>query len=163
MSAIRQLVSTLLGISLPFSAATVPGWAADPAIILGVVTHSDGGHIGETDLSEGTTIYDGDCLSTEEDGKLAVHTRTANLQLEAESNGTVRQASGGGTAAELNAGTLVFSAARAAGVEIHADGALIQPAADGPTVAHVCMVGPKELGIYARRGDLEFSYREQAR
>src|SRR4029077_8524444 len=35
---------------------------------------------------------------------------------------------------------------------------LIQPAANAASVAHIRVVNPKELRIYAQRGALEFSY-----
>jgi hypothetical protein len=43
-------------------------------------------------------------------------------------------------------------------MELIADEAFIRPVADGPTVAQVTIVGPKELQVNARRGDLQFSY-----
>ena len=43
-------------------------------------------------------------------------------------------------------------------MEILADGAFLRPLADGPTVAQVTIVGPKELQIRARRGAWQFAY-----
>ena len=47
-------------------------------------------------------------------------------------------------------------------MEILADEALIRPVADGPTIAQVTLIGPKELQVRARRGTLWFSYRNEA-
>ena len=60
--------------------------------------------------------------------------------------------------AQLQTGTVVFSTARAVGMELVADEAFVRPFADGATVAQVTIIGPKELQINARRGDLQFSY-----
>jgi hypothetical protein len=46
-------------------------------------------------------------------------------------------------------------------MEVLADEAFIRPIADGPTVAQVTVLGPKELQITARRGALELSYRNE--
>lgn len=63
-----------------------------------------------------------------------------------------------GIEAKLVQGTLVFSAAQAAWLNIIVCDASIRPVADARTVAQVSVAGPKELRIYARRGALEFSY-----
>jgi hypothetical protein len=67
-----------------------------------------------------------------------------------------------GTAAHLSAGNLVFSAARAATLEVFADEARIHPFADAPTIGQVTIIGPKMLYIYARQGSLVFSYRDES-
>src|SRR5260370_40378884 len=46
-------------------------------------------------------------------------------------------------------------------MEMIADEALIRPVGEGPTVAEVTIIGPKELQIRARRGALQFSYRDE--
>jgi hypothetical protein len=65
--------------------------------------------------------------------------------------------------AELVEGTLVFSTARTAELEIQARGAHIRSAGAGRTVAQASVLGPKELHIYARRGAVLFSYRGESK
>jgi hypothetical protein len=132
------------------------------SVALGVVVYSDGGMIGESDASEGTTVYDGDQLSTVEDGGLRVNLRAARLQLASQSSVALHSAEKG-TQADLSSGGLVFSAALKSGMEVRANGAEIRPAADGPTIGHVLIAGPKDLRIFARRGALEFSYHGESR
>ena len=43
-------------------------------------------------------------------------------------------------------------------MEILADKAFIRPDADGPTMAQITLVSPKELRVAARRGALELSF-----
>ena len=60
--------------------------------------------------------------------------------------------------ADLARGCIVFSAARNGSINVVANDASIRPAGNAATVAHVRVVNPKELRIYAPRGALEFSY-----
>jgi hypothetical protein len=149
-----------ISIGLMISLLAPPEFAR--SVALGVVVYSDGGMIGESDASEGTTVYDGDRLSTMEDGGLRVNLRTARVQLANQSTVALHSAEKGAEA-DLSSGGVVFSAALKSGIEVHANGAEIRPAADGPTIGHVLIAGPKDLRIFARRGALEFSYRGESR
>ncbi len=125
----------------------------------GVVSHADRAHIGEAPASSGTTVYDGDRLSTETDGVLRLNAGTTALDLAPQTSLTVRlTASGQSTQVELAAGMLVFSVANPPAVAVHANNAWIRPASSAPTVAHIRIVNPKELRISAQRGSLQFSY-----
>jgi hypothetical protein len=146
------LVYLLAGIPLPAR----PGGA--PNIVpLGIVTQASRAYFKATGVSTGATIYDGDGLSTDAEGALQFRSPAALVYLLGSSGVTLRGLPNG-TQAQLQTGTLVFSTAKAAGMEIIADGAIIRPAADGSTVAQVTIVGPKELQIRTRRGALQFSY-----
>src|SRR5437016_11484717 len=137
MDAIRQIIVSALVLSLACGPTS-----ARPAV-LGIVVYAGGAHIGASDASQGTTVYDGDQLSTEDDGELRVNMRTARLQLAQQSSVTLRRIDQATEIeADLSSGTLVFSAARATAIEVLADEARIRPAADAPTIAHVRVVGP---------------------
>jgi hypothetical protein len=146
------LAFLVTGISLP----------AQPAgtSVLGVVTQATAAHFNASKVSVGATVYDGDRLSTESEGLLQFRGTGALLYLPGLSGVTLHGLANG-TQAQLRAGSLVFSTSKAAAMEILADEAFIRPAADGPTVAQVTILGPKELEITARRGALEFSYRNE--
>ena len=111
-------------------------------------------------ISAGTTVYDGDRLSTESEGLLQFRGAGSLLYLPGRSGVTLHRLPNG-TQAHLSTGGLIFSSARASAMEILANDAFIRPAADVPTVAQVTLVGPKELQITARRGALEFSYHSE--
>ena len=127
---------------------------------LGMVTHAERAHVGEATASAGSTIYDGDRLSTEAGGELRTSSAALTLQLNAQTILTVRHPASpeGNTTAELASGTLVFSAAPTGNIVVVANDALIRPAATAPAVAHIRVVNRKEVRIYAQRGALEFSY-----
>src|SRR5437879_1007020 len=144
-------VFLLAGIPLPARPAGTPS-----LLPLGVVTQASGAHFRAARVS-GATIYDGDGLSTEAEGALQFRGSAAVFYLPG-SSGVTLHGLPMGTQAQLQTGTVVFSTAKAIAMEILADGAFIRPLADGPTVAQVTIVGPKELQIRARRGALQFAY-----
>jgi hypothetical protein len=146
------LVYLLAGIPLPARPAGAPN-----VLPLGIVTQASRAHFNAANVSTGATIYDGDGLSTDAEGALQFRGPAAFVYLPG-SSGVTLHALLKGTQAQLQTGTLVFSTAKAAGMEIIADNAFIRPVADGPTSAQVTIIGPKELQINARRGALQFSY-----
>jgi hypothetical protein len=125
-----------------------------------MVAHADRAHVGQAAASVGSTIYDGDQLSTEAGGVLRISGPTLTLQLDAQSILTLRHPADGDDSiqADLACGTLVFSAAQNGRISVVANDALIRPAAKVATLAHIRVVNSKELRIYAQRGALEFSY-----
>jgi hypothetical protein len=142
------------------TAAEVPARPAGAAVF-GVVTQSSDAHVGEVKLSPGSTIFDGESLSTGGSGAIGIRGSASRLYVPALSGVTLHVASTMDLA-NLNAGTLVFSSAKASAIQIVALDAQICPAADGPTVAQISIVGPKLLQIVARQGALQFSYRGES-
>jgi hypothetical protein len=143
------LACLLAGIPLP--GATPP---------LGIVTQSSKGHLSTADASAGATIYDGDKLSTDAGGTLRLRTGASLLYLASQTSVTLRRAATGALA-DLAGGSLVFSSAQTAAMEVHARDARIRAAENVPTVAQISVIGPKELRVTARRGALEVTYREE--
>jgi hypothetical protein len=150
-----MLVFLLAGIPLPARPASTPN-----LIPLGIVTQASGAHFNAAKISAGATIYDGDGLSTDAEGALQFRGPAALIYLPG-SSGVTLHGLPNGTQAKLQVGTVVFSTARAGGLEILADEAFIRAVADSPTMAQVTIIGPKELQISARRGALQFSYRDE--
>ena len=146
------LALLLTGIAMP---ARPAGMAA-----LGVVTQASGAHYNAARVSTGATVYDGDRLSTESEGLLQFRGASALLYLPGLSGVTLHGLPNG-TQALLHTGSIVFSTSKSSAMEVLADEAFIRPIADGPTVAQVTVLGPKELQITARRGALELSYRNE--
>ncbi len=142
----------LVGIPLPARPAGIPA--------LGVVTQASAAHFNAARVSAGATVYDGDRLSTESEGLLQFRGAGWLLYLSGLSGITLHGLPNGAQA-HLRAGGLVFSSARVSAMQILANGAVIRPAANVPTVAQITLVGPKELQISARRGDLEFTYHSE--
>jgi hypothetical protein len=148
-----MLVFLLVGIPASAWPSSIPN-----LLPLGTVTHASGAHFNAARVSAGATIYEGDGLSTDAEGALQFRGPAALFYLPGASGVTLHGLANNGTQAQLQTGTVVFSTARVAGMELIADEAFIRPFADGPTVAQVTIIGPKELQISTRRGDLQFSY-----
>jgi hypothetical protein len=112
---------------------------------------------GDIAAAPGTTVFDGDHLTTSSDGALRVRAGLALVYLGPESGATLRQTPEGAQAF-LSRGSVVVSTSRAAAMGITADGAMLRAKADVPTIAQVRILGPKELYVVAQRGALEFTY-----
>jgi len=142
-------------------AADIPLANASPTVALGVVTQCARAQVGTVFVSEGTSIFDGDMLSTDSAGFLQIRAGHARVQLPAQSTATLR-----GTAtsprAELSRGSLTFSTASNAVFAVVALGAHVQPANDAPVVAQIEIIGPRTLNILAKRGAVRFSYRDES-
>src|SRR6266853_2190691 len=152
--------------SLALGMAALLAWNPIPApAALGVMVGADRARLNSGAVSEGATVYDGDHFSTEAGGMLRVRCDATTLDLAEESDVIVRSRANGAQSmeAEFSRGTLVFRAGQAAALEIAALQALIRSDGDAGTTGQVSIVGPKELRIYARRGSLQFSYREETR
>jgi hypothetical protein len=127
---------------------------------LGLVTHAERAYLGQVEASVGSTIYDGDLLSTEIGGLLRISNIALTLQLGQGSSLTLRRAAGqeDNVQAELGSGTIMFSAGQAANVAVLANDASICQVAHAATIAQIRIVNRKELRIYAQREALNFSY-----
>lgn len=135
----------------PLPANTIP---------LGMITHAERAHVGEAAASEGSTIYEGDRLSTESAGVMRINSPGLTLQLDGQSSLVLHRPADpdGRIMADLASGTLVFSAARTCDFVVVADNAMIRPISNASVIAHIRIVNKRELRIYAKRGALEFSY-----
>jgi hypothetical protein len=163
----RPLVTPVAALGRKFvaiAAASSLAWASPAKIAsLGMVMHSERAHVGEAAASAGSTIFEGDQLSTEAGGLLRIAIPALTLQLGGQSALVLGHAvDPEGIVAELASGTLVFSAAPSGHIVIAANEALVRPSANVATVAHVRVVSPRELRIYPQRGALEFSYRGES-
>ncbi|HLZ91039.1 MAG TPA: hypothetical protein VKQ28_04935 [Candidatus Acidoferrum sp.] len=129
-----------------------------------MVIHAERAHVGEAGASAGSTIFDGDRLSTEGGGLLRLAGPGLNLQLAEGSQMVLRRApapegiSGDRVEVELTAGTLVLSAAPMREISVLANDAWFRAASHSATVAHLRIVNRQELRVYAQRGLLQLSY-----
>ena len=131
---------------------------------VGVIVNAERAHIGTVAASEGSTIYEGDRLSTDTGGVLRIRGRSVTLQLDAQSSLVVSTMAGadGNILSDLTSGGLIFSTAAAGNIVVTANAVSISPAANVATVAKILVVDPREIRIHAQRGALQFSYREES-
>jgi len=150
----------LLAIAMALSLAGIPNSAKPDA--LGIVVQADHASLGSEAASEGTTVYDGDRLSTEARGSLRLLIGEAMLDVTEQSSVIVHQDASVAAKefeAELVSGTVVISAAAGTAAEIVASAARVRPIAKTRGVVQVRLVGPHELIVFARRGPAQISYR----
>jgi hypothetical protein len=153
----------LLAIAMSFLLADIPGGARPD--VLGIIVVSEGASLSGGSASEGTSVYDGDRLSTETGGVLQLRSGGVTLALSGASSVIVRSnASSAGKAfeAELATGTITLYAAAEAAAEIEALGARIRRGTDGRVIVQVRILGPKELMVFARRGSVRVFYRQES-
>lgn len=147
---------TIVCVAMSLLLAATPLPAAQPPAV-GVVLEADRAQIGSGAASPGSSVYEGDALTTSAQGSLRLRAGNALIYLGPQGALTLRRTASG-AAAELAGGTAVFSVARAAAMEISARGAQLKPVGEGPAVAQVSVVAPKILEVSARRGALQFTY-----
>jgi hypothetical protein len=121
------LAFLLTGISLPAQA---------PA--LGAVTQSSGGHLNNSTTSVGTTIYDGDSLSTETAGSITLSAGPTQLTLAGDSAVLVNR-NGAGLTATLQRGSLTFRVESGGALKINAVDVHIRPLSSGPAAGQVTL------------------------
>jgi hypothetical protein len=152
----RFLAAALMVTMIPIA---LPG---NP-VSLGIVTQASDANLGTGVASEGATVFDGDRLSTDEDGALTFRGGSNMLYLARGSRVTLHSLPNvvSGARVDLTSGTLVFTASRPAGFQLNANGAVVRPIADSPTIGQVTVIDPKTLYIYARQGSLCFFYEDE--
>ena len=131
---------------------------------IGVIVYANSSEVGTNAASAGSSLYEGERLTTNDGGELGIRSGAAMLRLEERTTAVLRGMSPGkaDTVVELESGTVIFSTARASAVRVEADGALISPTADVATISNVRVISPKELRIFARRGSVQFTYRNDS-
>jgi hypothetical protein len=149
----------LLAIAMVFSLAGIPGHGKPDA--LGIIVQADHASLGSQAASEGTTIYDGDRLSTDANGTLSVLISGAMLYLAEQSSVIVHNDANREAKefeAELVSGTVVLSETAGTTGEIVASAARVRPIAETRGAIQVRLVGQHELIVFARRGPAQISY-----
>lgn len=148
----RGCVALFLASTFAFSSA----WGAgEPA--LGTVISADRAYLGTSVASVGTTIYDGDHLSTDQLGNIQLRAGAARLHLSPSSTAVIT-GSDGNPGAVLASGTATFSTANSKAFTLRAADAAFRAQSDAPTVAQVTLVNAKEFLVHTARGALSITY-----
>jgi len=133
---------------------------AGPKAPLGILTLAYDAHLNEAAAFPGLSVFEGEDLSTEREGRVGVRVGRATIWL-AGSSGATLHGIDGGAHVDLTAGTVSFSSPENAIVEIHAEEALLRPERNQLTKAEVTILAPSVLQVRAQRGDLAFRCREE--
>lgn len=134
---------------------------AGPKAPLGILTEAYDAHLNEAAAYPGLSVFEGEDVSTEAEGRLGVRVGRATVWL-AGSSGATLHGIDSGAHVDLTAGTVSFSSPENGIVEIHAEEAFLRPEKNQLPQAQVAIFAPGVPQIRARRGDLAFRYREES-
>jgi hypothetical protein len=108
-----SLCVSLCTYSLPLSAGGKP---------LGILTLAYGAHLNASDAFAGSSVFDGERVSTDANGKISVRIESSVLTL-AEQSAATLQRSGDGAHVDLDVGSVYLWSAESNLLEVHAEGA----------------------------------------
>jgi hypothetical protein len=132
-------------LELPVSAA------GDKA--LGVVTQSEVAHLGDSNLTVGTSVFAGDLLSTDPGGNLRLRVGAGQVYLLASSVSTLTREEGA-IRANVNRGTVGFSTNAAEKLEVLIPQGILRAADDQPVHGQVTITGPTDAIVSSYHGTL---------
>ena len=158
MFALRGVLAVSLVVSL--CAYNLPLYAGGKP--LGILTLAYGAHLNASDAFAGLSVFDGESLSTDADGKVSARVGGSVITLIAQSAASL-QRSGDGAHIDLDAGSVYIWSAESNPLEVHAEGALLRPHGGHHAQAQVLVFAPKVLQITTRQGTVDFSYGREFR
>jgi hypothetical protein len=157
MRAIYVSAAILSLTSIPLLCGATP-----KATPLGIVITAEHAHVGEASADVGTTIYNGDRVSTDPQGSMQVRAGAARLLLPSSSAAFVDE-NDGAPSARLLMGNATFSTGNAHAFTLFASQAAIRPQTDAPTIGQVTYLTEKELLVTARRGGLTVTVEDETK
>src|SRR5271157_1891816 len=113
---------------------------------LGILTQAYDAHLNEAAAFPGLSVFEGEDVSTEAEGRLGVRVGRATVLL-AGSSGATLHGIDNGNHVDLTAGTVSFSSPENASVEIHAEEAFLRPERNRVTQAEVTMLAPSVMQV----------------
>ena len=129
---------------------------------LGILMLAYGAHLNASDAFAGLSVFEGERLSTDADGKIGVRIGASVITLAEQSDATLQRA-GDGAHVDLEGGSMYLWSAESNPLEIHAQGGLLRPHGGHQVQAQVLMFGPKILQITTRQGSVDFLYGKEFR
>jgi ferric-dicitrate binding protein FerR (iron transport regulator) len=157
MARSREIVAAIVTSCLLMA----PAWGASTGA-LGTVVASDHASVGGAGAAVGTTVFDGDKLSTADSGSVQLRAGTARFLLSASSQATLREDEGKPEATLLR-GSATFSTANAQAFSLNALTAVIRPKSDDPTIGQVTLLGERQMLVKCIRGALKITVGDDSR
>lgn len=159
MQQLRSLLARVLALVLPFYLVP-PAVAANPSI--GVLTLATHAHLEGAVAFPGLSVFEGERLSTEAEGRLGIRAGHSVLTLGEQTEVWLNPLNGG-LHVDMSQGSLHFASADHERVEIHVAEAIVSPTNTQASQGSVTLLGPKILQITAERGDLNSSFQGEFR
>jgi hypothetical protein len=150
--AVRKLLVTLgvIALALPALASAA---SAKPDAPLGVVMLGNRANVGRAAASSGTSVYDGDTLSTDETGSLRVRFGGAQIIL-GESTAVDLHQQDGMVDLILRHGVVRFAGVPGSPIELHVLQAMVRTKSDAAT-GQITLLSSREFQVGSEKGDLD--------
>lgn len=158
MNTLRRFLALSLCFSMCFCNA-IAGAAGKP---LGILAMAYGAHLNASDAFAGLSVFPGELVSTEEEGKAMVRIGASVATLSELSSATL-EASGNGAHVDLISGTVFLSSSERNPLEAHAEDAMLWPHSNQLTQVQIQIFSPKVLQVSTRIGSLDVSYHGEYR
>lgn len=142
-----------IGCIIVFASLACPPLPAQEAP-LGVVLQANLAHVKEAAISEGSTVYAGEEVSTDVGGSLDLRIANSRFGLAANTRARFYLGAKGGVA-ELSDGTLTFRRDAGDGVEVVASDVRIVPKGDGAVTGQITIFSPCKITVTSLLGELE--------
>lgn len=129
---------------------------------LGILTLAYGTHLNTSDAFAGLSVFDGESLSTDAEGKMSARIGGSVITLIERSAATL-QRNGDGAHIDLEAGSAYLWSAESNPLEVRVEGALLRAQGAHQVQAQILMFALKILQITTRQGSLDFSFGREFR
>lgn len=158
MRILRSFLAAALGFSLCFVSNPLQAGGKP----LGILAVAYGVYLNASEAFAGLSVFPGELMTTEEEGKAVVRIGGSVVTLAERSSATLEE-NGNGAHVDLLKGAAFFSSVPKNPLEAHAEDALLRPHSEQNTQAQVLIVSAKVLQVTARTGSLDFSYHGEFR
>jgi hypothetical protein len=146
----KRISATIVAYSL----VLLPAYSAQNQAV-GAVLEAENAHIGSAAATAGSSLFRGDLVSTESEGRALVRIGETRFQVLGDSAATFYTGANGSIADLQHGSLMVSSTAAADNFEIYASDVRIVPGTQHPIYAQVTIVSPCELKITGQHGTLE--------
>lgn len=157
-----RILRSFLAVALGFSLCFVSNPLLAGGKPLGILALAYGTHLNASEAFAGLSVFAGELMTTEDEGKAVVRIGGSVMTLAERSSATLEE-NGDGAHVDLLRGAAFFSSVPKNPLEAHVEDALLLPHSKQNTQAQVLIVSAKVLQVTARTGSLDFSYHGEFR
>src|ERR1700739_689153 len=124
---------------------------------LGILTMAYGAHLNASSAFAGLSVFEGESVSTDPDGKLTLRVGGSVITL-AERSAATLQRIGDGAHVDVDAGCVYLWSVESNPLEAHVEGATLRAHGKGSVQSQIRILTPKILEVTTRQGSVDFSY-----
>jgi hypothetical protein len=129
---------------------------------LGILTQAQQAHVDEALAFPGLSVFEGEQLTTDLQGRIAVRVGHSVLTLGGNTSATMFHITDG-VHVDVTAGSVYFNGAPGELGEMHVGDAFLRTATKEASQVRLILLAPNVLQVAAQKGGLNFSYRQEFR